>query len=146
MATARESTLYANLHTNKYLGDGRDYGGRTIKQRIAVTVVSAAAVNDTYKVAKLPANCRMVDAKVIGNGNGASAGAGVTVALGDAGSATRYITATDFDAANASASLNNNAGMNYTPTADTDIVLTFGGAAPVVGTVVVGYIEYIPGA
>jgi len=146
MATARESTLYANLHTNKYLGDGRDYGGRSVRQIISVTVVSAAAVNDTYKVCKLPANCRMVDAKVVGSGNGASAGAGVTVAVGDAGVADRYIKAADFDAADASASLNNDAGMNYTPTADTDIVLTFGGAAPVVGSTVAGWIEYIPGA
>lgn len=146
MATARESTTFTKLYTNKYIGDAREVGSRPVYAEINVTVVSAAAVNDTYSVAKIPANARVCDLFVVGNGNGASAGSGVTVQVGDAGDDDRYGLAADFDAANATLRLNNTAGASYTPTSDTTVILKFGGAAPVVGTTVKGWIKYWPGA
>lgn len=145
MATARDSTLYDNLHVKKQLGDARDVGGRTVKHKIALTVVSAAAAGDTYKVAVVPANARVVDAFLIGDGNGASAGSGVNAELGDADDADRFIKAFDADAADASARLNNFAGMNFTPSSDTDVIVKFTTAAPKVGSKMEGYIEYVPG-
>ncbi len=144
MATARESTLYASLFTNKYLGDARDYDGRAVPLRFAFTVVSASATGDTYSLTEIPANARVVGLECTTDGLGASAGSGITVKIGDADDDDRYMAAADFDAANAAGTLAF-AGAGYTPTADTEVIATITNAA-VVGKKVAGVLWVVPGA
>lgn len=142
MATTRDTTLYTNKVTNKYLQDARDSGGRTVKMPIDVTIVSTAAAADVYRLGVLPAGCEVTDLYVITDGLGASAGSSVDGIIGDVDDDDRYMKATDLDAAEASGKLAF-AGARYRPTADT-IVLFKVDAAPVVGKKLKGYIEYIP--
>ena len=144
MATARDSVFYAATFTNKYLADARKLGGRVVPLPFEITVVSASATNDTYNLTVIPANARVVGLECTTDGIGVSAGANITFQMGDAGSAARYMAATDFDVSGAAGTLAI-AGAGYTPTADTIVVGKFVGAA-VVGKVVKGVIYIIPGA
>lgn len=143
MATARDSVNYAAIFTNKYLADARKLGGRVVPLPFEVTIVSAAATNDTYNLTVIPANARVIGLECTTNGLGASAGSGRTFQIGDAGDADRYMVATDFDVSGAAGVLAIT-GAGYTPTADT-IAVGLIVNAPVVGQVVKGVIYIIPG-
>lgn len=131
-AVNRDSTIYGNRYTNKYLGDARTGFGNLVPFPFELTVVSASTVGDTYNLFVLPANWRMTFLFCTTDGLGASAGAGRTLSIGDSGSATRFMLATDFDVSGAQGFLAA-AGVGYTPTADTIVLATSAGGAWVVG-------------
>lgn len=148
MATTRNSALYTQLDVNKYLSKGTDRGGRSIIVPFAHTVVSgetggaSAGTQDKVNLCVIPANARVINFALAREAMGASAGAGVTAKVGDSGDDDRYMAATDSDAAGNVAGLVF-AGQNYTPTADTIVVLTWTTANPVVGKKIAGFIEVI---
>jgi hypothetical protein len=121
-ATARDSVLYAALHTNKYIGDARYHRGRVVPLYWEFTVVSASAGADTYNLNVIPAHHRVVSAyAIVTIGMGASAGAGRTLQVGDANDDDRYIAAFDSDLAGAAAHLAAT-GAGFTPTVDTPFI------------------------
>ena len=142
MATARESANYTLYHTDKYLVRADLEGGRIVPLPFEVTIVSAAADGDTYKLTVIPANARVVGLEFTTESSGASAG--VTAEIGDSGSAARYMAATTVYTVNTHGTLAI-AGAGYTPTADTVVLLTFAGA-PTVATVMKGCLFVVPGA
>jgi hypothetical protein len=60
-------------------------------------------------------------------------GAGVTLAVGDNGSANRYITAVAANAAGGPQGINANGGFGFVLDIDRDMQITIGGGAPTVG-------------
>lgn len=148
MATTRSSSLYTQLDVNKYLSKGTDRGGRSIIIPFAHTVVSgetggaSAGTQDKVNLCVIPANARVINFMLAREAMGASAGAGVLATVGDSGDVDRYMASTDMDAAGNVAGLVF-AGQNYTPTADTIVVLTWTTANPVVGKKIAGFIEVI---
>lgn len=144
-AVNRDSTIYSNYFTNKYLADARKYGGRVVPLPFEVTVVSPSTVADTYNLTVIPANARVIGLECTTDGLGASAGAGRTCAIGDADDVDRYMKAGDFDVAEAAGVLAM-AGAGYTPTADTVVIATSAGGAWVVGKKITGVLYVIPAA
>ncbi len=142
-ATARDSTLYTNYETNKYVPDARDRHGRVIPVYFELTVISASAGSDTYKLFQLLAAWSVLGLFCTTNGLGASAGTGTTCQIGDSGNDARYMAATDFDLVNAQGSLAY-AGVGYRPSANTDVVAKAGATAWVVGKLVKGHFLLIP--
>ena len=138
-ATDRSSTNYTNYVTNKYIPTPAIAGGKLYPIYFEATVVSASNINDTYDLFVIPAGWSVVFLFATTNGLGSSAGAGVTAQIGDSGSATRLMIASDFDATGAQAFLAY-AGVGYTPTVDTIEELKIAGAAAVVGQVFKGYV------
>lgn len=145
-ATNRDTTLYTNYETNKYPPDARDRYGRVVPVYWALTITSASVASDTYNLFTLPAGWATVLVHATTNGLGASAGSGVTLAIGDSGSATRYMLATDFDATGANFCGMAYAGVSYRPTANTIILATIGTAAGVVGQIAKGHFLLVPGS
>jgi hypothetical protein len=144
-AVNRDSTLYSNIHTNKYLADARHLGGRVVPLPFEVTIVSGATVGDSYNLTVIPANARVIGLECVTNGIGDSAGDGVGLKIGDSGVSDRYMADTDFDVAEARGTLAY-AGQGYTPTADTIVVATITGGAAKVGQVFKGCLLVVPGA
>lgn len=150
MATTRNSTLYSNLHVNKYLGDARDAGGRVVPIPFQHTVVAgetggaSAGVQDLVNLCVLPANCEVLHLFVDREALGASAGSGVNTKIGDSGDDDRYQVQTDSDVAG---QINGvaNAGFRYRPTADTIVLLKWLTANPVVGKKIQGFFLVVPG-
>ena len=142
-ATARSSTLYTNLYTNKYPADARDRYGRFVPHYFEATIVSAANIGDTYNLFVIPAGWSVAWLHCTTDGLGASAGVGCTAQIGDSGDDDRLMAATDFDVTNAQGVLRPT-GVGYRPTADTIEVLKIGTAAAVVGKVVKGHVGFIP--
>lgn len=159
-ATTRNSTLYANLHVNKYIVDARDRGGRAVPIPFQHTVVSgetggaSAGVQDKVNLCVLPANCEVVGLDVTCDAVWASAGVNGTFELGDSGDSDRYLKATEAYDANGPRATEGDlrggrlafAGMRYRPTADTIVTLTWKTANPTVGKIVKGVFWVIPGA
>lgn len=132
------STLYDNLHVKKYISKATDQGGQIFPIPIEHTVVTGEANADTVNLAKVPANAQVIDIDVITDGLGTS----VTLILGDAADTDRLMAST------AMATSGNNGrlaitGSRWTPTAETIIYATYGGANPTVGKVFKGYINVI---
>ena len=146
----RDSALYLKLWVNKYLGDARDYGGRAVPIPFSHTVVSgesggaSAATRDTVNLCVLPANCMVLDFRLIFEALAVSAGVGMTLQVGDSGDADRYMVATDADAAG---SVNGLAftGQLYKPTADVIVLAEYRVADPVVGKIYKGFFIVVPG-
>src|ERR1700675_4165387 len=103
------STLYTNVYVNKYITDARDKGGRPVPIKIKHTV-GADTTSDTVQVCVIPANCEVIDFWVAFDACGGSC----TMAVGDAGSATRFMAATSTVAAGKFAGLLS-AGQGYRP-------------------------------
>ena len=137
-ATNRESTIYTNRYTNKYLNDARNYSGRVVPIYFELTVVSASAASDTYDLFQIPANWSVAMLFGRTEAMGASAGSSVDMIIGDSGDDDRLVKATDADAAEASFNLAFS-GIGYRPTADTIEEAKFD-AAPVVGKIVKGHV------
>lgn len=146
-AVNRDSTFYANYATNKYpvLDQSKGERARAVALPFEVTIPSPSTAADTYNLCVIPAYARVVGLDWATNGLSISAGVGCTISLGDAGSATRYLAATDMDAA-AQGSTLAAAGQGYTPTSDTIVLATSAVAAPVVGQTLKGVLWVLPGA
>ena len=159
MATNRDSTLYAKLHTNKYLGDARDRGGRVVPIPFQHTVVSgetggaSAGVQDSVNLCVLPANCMVVGLELTADALWASAGVNGTLQLGDSGDDDRYMTATELYTATPGGPIATegmkrgglaDTGQNYKPTADTIVKATYKSANPTVGKIYKGCFFVIP--
>lgn len=142
-ATARDSTLYTNYVTNKYIPDPRDRFGTIQRVHFGATIVSASNIADTYSLFVIPNGYKVSALMATTNGLGASAGAGCTAQIGDSGDDDRLMAATDFDATNAQGVLRYE-GHNYRPTADTIELLKIGTAAAVVGKIFIGFVDLIP--
>lgn len=134
----RNSTQYLNVHVNKYIADARDVRGRAVPLPFDDTVASDAN-GDTVNLTVIPANCKVVGLDVANEALGTS----TTLALGDAGSATRYLAATAVTSAGKNTGLLV-AGQNYEPTADTILLATWGGATPTNGAKISGVVWVIP--
>ena len=152
----RESVIYASVHTNKYVADARDGGGRVVPVPFEHTVVSgelggaSAGVSDEVNLCVLPANCEVVGLQMVHEGFAISAGVGVTFDIGDSGDPNRYYVTgdnpegADEDIAGSIGKLAV-AGMKYRPTADTIVLLQWGVANPVVGQIIKGCFYITPG-
>jgi hypothetical protein len=126
-------TLYTSVYVNKYLADARDYRGKVIAIPFNHTITTEVAT-DTANLCVLPAGCEVLDWSFSNDAMGAS----TTMALGDAGSSTRFYPATSVTSAGkATGPLT--AGMLYRPTADTIVLATFAGATPTAAAVLKGY-------
>ena len=151
-ATTRDSTLYAKLHTNKYVGKSTDRLGRAVPIPFQHTVVSgetggaSAGVWDIVNLCVIPANAMVVAIDLAANAIWASAGTNGTFEIGDSGDTDRYVTAVEsYSAVGPIATEKVYAGLaftgqNYIPTADAIVTLTWKAANPVVGKIVKGVV------
>ena len=132
------STLYTNLHVNKYVADARDKGGRHVDIPFAHTVGSDTT-SDTVLLCVIPANSEVVSLDVSFDACGGSC----TMALGDSGSATRFMAATSVVSAGKFNGLLT-AGMRYRSTSDTTVFITWAGSNPTASAVIKGVIGTVP--
>jgi hypothetical protein len=128
------STLYTNVYVNKYIADARDKGGSRVDVPFTHTVVSDTT-SDTVQLCVIPSGWEVVSLDVSFDACGGSC----TMALGDAGSATRFMAATSTVAAGKFNGLLT-AGMRFRPTADTIVFITWAGSNPTAAAVVKGTI------
>lgn len=126
------STLYTNVYVNKYLADARDKGGRRIDIPFAHTV-SGDTTSDTVQLCVVPAGMELVSIDVSFDACGGSC----TMAIGDSGSATRFMAATSTVSAGKFNGLLT-AGMRYRFTTDTVIFITWAGSNPTASAVIKG--------
>jgi hypothetical protein len=159
MATNRNSTLYANVHVNKYLTDARDLRGRAVPLPFEHTVVSgetggaSAGVQDTVNLCVIPAGSKVVALDFVSNAVWASAGVNGTLEIGDSGDTDRYMAATELYSTNSPIATMGDlrcgqlafAGQGYEPTAATIVYATYKVANPTVGKIFKGVIWVIPG-
>lgn len=139
-AVLRDSVLYDKLHVKKYLGDGRDRGGRVVPIPFEITIVSPRTIGDTYNLCVLPANCEVVDMQCR-----ASVDLVGLITIGDAGAAARYLASTDFSASTVLGTLAQ-AGLRYRPAADTVVVMTINTSAGALGGILKGCFFVVPAA
>lgn len=132
------STLYSNVYVTKLLADARDRGGREVPIPFQHTV-GADTTADTVNLCVLPANCEVRDLTVSFDACGGTC----TMALGDAGSASRYMAATSTVSAGKFNGLLT-AGNRYRPAADAIVFITWAGSNPTAAAVIKGYFTIIP--
>lgn len=125
------------------LVDGGQYGGRVRPLVDQFTVAGTVTTNDKIFVGRVPAGATFVGAR-IGMG-GTSAGSGRTLALGDAGSAGRLISATVVATTGTVVNANVGGGIGHKFLADTDLFLTVGGGTLATGAIINTVIEYVTG-
>ena len=132
------STAVATLGT---LGDSRD--GKQVLMCIPfyLVVPSTPGTAPVFNLGdKVPAGFKPRLVVALTDGLSASGGVGLTLAIGDAGSAARLMSAQDFDAAASFIGLDA-AGYDYEYTADTQIIGTVNSSkTPVTGQHVFGFI------
>ncbi len=158
MATTRNSTLYANLFVNLYLGDSRNIRGRVQPFPFSHTVISgetggaSAGVQDKVNLTVIPKAYEVIDLIFKSNALWGSAGTNGTLQIGDALDDDRYMTATELYSAESPLPSEGTvrtglafAGQNYVTTVDTIVVATYKVANPVVGKIFKGVILAIPG-
>ena len=133
------STLYTNVYVNKYVTDARDKGGRAVPIPFAHTV-GADTTADTVNLCVIPANCDVVGLELSNDACGGTC----TLALGDSGSATRFLPATSMVAAGKNGGMLT-AGMRYRPTADVLVFGTWAASNPTAAAVIKGVFWVIPG-
>lgn len=141
-AVLRDTALYGKLVTSKYLADARDAGGRLVPVPFELIGLSPATLGDTYNLCVLKAFVSVRGLYAITNGLGASA----TVAIGDSGSAARYLAATSFATTGLNVTGPAVGAYDYRPTADTIVVAVGAGAAFTVGTFLRGHFTVMPPA
>ena len=127
------SATYLKLYVNKYLATQQDRGGPVFCLPFTHTITTEVAA-DTVNLCVIPAGAMVLDWAFANDAMGAS----TTMALGDAGSSTRYYPATSVTAAGKAAG-NLTAGQLYIPTADTIVLATFARATPTAAAVLKGY-------
>jgi hypothetical protein len=131
------STLYANVYVNKYIADARDKGGRRVDIPFTHTVVTDTT-SDTVQLCVIPEGCEVVSLDVSFDACGGTC----TLALGDSGSATRYMAATSVVSAGKFNGLLT-AGMRYRPTTDTIVFGTWAASNPTAAAVIKGTIGVV---
>lgn len=99
-------------------------GGR-VRAMIDTYEASTLAENSTIAVGKLPPGAKVVGVILSTDALGTS----TTISIGDAGSATRLLGATSTASAVSGAVAIPVGGLGYEYTAETEIILTLGGAA-----------------
>jgi len=132
------STLYTNVYVNKYIADARDKGGRRVDVPFTHTVGSDTT-SDTVNLCVIPEGWEVVSLDVSFDACGGSC----TMALGDSGSATRFMAATSVVSAGKFNGLLT-AGMRYRPASDTIVFITWAGSNPTASAVVKGTIGCVP--
>lgn len=158
--TNRNSTKYANLYVNKYLGDSRDYQGPIIPVPFEHTVVSgetggaSAGVRDTVNLCVIKANHQVVGLLFCAENLWVSAGVNGTLQLGDSGDDDRYMVATELyssgggpipaEMAGKPQQVLAFTGFLYRPTADTIVLAEYRAANPTVGKKFRGCFLVIP--
>lgn len=142
-ATTRNSTLYNNLYGTAPLAvpQSVDKGARMIAKHFKHTVVSGEVNGDIVNLQTLKAGEIIVGLSYSVNGVGASAGANVTTTI-KSGSTT-ISTALDSDATDALGAAVFATYNHGAQTADEIVTLTWGGANPVTGKIVEGYLFII---
>lgn len=133
------SATYLSVYVNKYITDARDSGGR-LQTRSATHTVGADTTSDTVNMLVIPANCEVESLDVSFDACGGSC----TMALGDSGSATRFMAATSTVAAGKFNGLLT-AGMRYRPTSDTVVFITWAGSNPTAAAVIKVTMTFVPG-
>jgi hypothetical protein len=141
-AVLRDTALYGKLATSKYLGDARDAGQRPIFVPFELIGLSPATLADTYNLCVLKAFVSVRGLFAITDGLGTS----VTIALGDAGSAARYLAATSFATTGLNVTSLAVGAYDYRPAADAIVVAVGAGAAVTVGKVLRGHFSVLPPA
>lgn len=126
------STLYTNVYVNKYITDARDKGG-TLRAIPFTHTVGADTTADTVQLCVIPEGAEVVALDVSFDACGGTC----TLALGDAGSSTRYMAATSTVAAGKFNGLLT-AGMRFRATADTIVVGAWAGSNPTAAAVIKG--------
>ena len=133
------STLYTNVYVNKYITSAMDRGGRAVPIPFQHTV-GADTTADTVNLCVIPANCEVVGLDMSNDACGGTC----TLALGDSGSASRFLAATSVAAAGKLSGLLS-AGMLYRPTLDTIVFGTWASTNPTAAAVIKGVLWVIPG-
>lgn len=141
-ALLRDSALYGRLYTSKYVADARDFGQRPILMPFELIGLSPAVLGDSYNLCLLKAFVSVRGIYAITNGLGASA----TVAIGDSGSAARYLAATSFATTGLNVTSLAVGAYDYRPTVDTTVIAVGAGAAFTVGTFLRGHFLLAPPA
>jgi hypothetical protein len=134
-----KSTTYTNVYVNKYVTSAMDRGGRVVPL-VATHTVGSDTTSDTVQLFVIPANCEVISLDVSFDACGGSC----TMALGDAGSATRYMAATSTVSAGKFNGLLT-AGMRYRPTSDTIVFITWAGSNPTTAAVIKVSMMVVPG-
>lgn len=141
-AVLRDTAQYAGIWTSKFPSDVRDAGGRQVLIPFNLIGLSPATIADTYNLCVIPDQAQCMDLFAITDGLGAS----VTVALGDAGSAARYLAATSFATSGLAVRGLTVGAYGFRPTARTIVVAVGAGAAITVGKVLKGFFGVLPPA
>ena len=141
-AVLRDTALYGRLYTSRYIADARDAAQRPLLVPFELIGLSPSTLADTYNLCVLKAFVSVRGLFAITNGLGSS----VTIAIGDSGSAARYLAATSFATTGLNVTTLAVGAYDYRPTADTIVVATGAGAAVTVGTFLRGHFTVQPPA
>jgi|CXWL01.1.fsa_nt_gi hypothetical protein len=133
------STTYTNVYVNKYVADARDRGGRVVPL-VSTHTVGSDTTSDTVQLFVIPAGHEVISLDVSFDACGGTC----TMALGDSGSATRYMAATSTVSAGKFNGLLS-AGMRYRTTADTIVFITWAGSNPTAAAVIKVAMMTVPG-
>jgi|SRR5438874_3727872 len=163
-SVTRDSALYAQIYTNKYLTENAyQLGGRAYPIAFQHTVVSgeaggaSAGVSDIVNLCVLPKDVMVVALDVASENVWASVGVTGTYSIGDSGQVDRYMKATkSYTAGPVGGPIATQgdlrggkldfSGQNYLTTADTIVQLFWLNANPTVGKVIKGVFWVIPAA
>lgn len=122
--TAFTATNLAKLAATPVKYPDSSVAGARLRAWVDEYDASAAQIGDTIAIARLPAGARVVDVIVAHDGLGAS----VTFNVGDAASASRFLSAGD--GANAGIyNMDEQGGFAHRYAAESDVLLTIAGAA-----------------
>ena len=113
--------------------DASEVGGR-VRVFFDTYVASGLAAGSTIAIARLPKGARVWDIHIFHDDLGTTAG---TLSVGDAGSATRYLSAFATGSAGKQTMTGSNGastGVGFEQTAETDLLITTAGAA-ITGTI-----------
>lgn len=102
------------------------------------TTEVGVAQDDTVTFARMPKGATIYNVTVTADALGSS----VTVAVGDSGNASRFISATAMNTDNKVISSNVTAGIGYAYTAQTDMIITLGGGTPTAAKNIRVYVTY----
>ena len=141
-AVTRESTLYAKLITNKYLGQAYEMGGRAYPLPFEAVIDPATVAGDILKLVQIPAH-----ATVVGLDLARPAMTSTAVIIGEAVTpdTDRFHASSNWSAAGNINGLPV-AGQNYRPSVPTDVIVTFVTGDPTDSAEFKGVFWIIPGA
>lgn len=125
MANFNSTSVQNAINLLGVTSDGRTYGGR-MRSYVESAEASAAAIADTFTMVRVQGN----ESVVYGYLSADALGSSVTLSVGDADDAAKYLPATSFNTANKSqpfAIKTDNIGEIQT--GSRDIIVTVGGAA-----------------